>query len=463
MIIVQVPNTYEAERRYILSVLFTEFLGLDIQINVQDRTNTLISLNDNRNLIITDGLFTAPSKDWLKPESLPQQPLNIWNLKTVEIQPTTVTSQIPIIYGENPNNLNFFQISENQINLGLDIFGSAFFMLTRYEEIVKNNRDNHDRFPATAALAYQENFLHRPIINEYLEILWSCLKYLWSGLERKPRTFQTYLTHDIDNPFQHAFTGIFPLAKRCAGDILKRHQPHQAVQNFSNWLRVKTGNPEVDPCNTFDRIMDISEQHNLRSAFYFITDHTAGKIDGRYNMNHPLIRNLLQKIYQRGHEIGLHPSYNTYQDPQQTKKEFQILQQSCEAEGINQDKWGGRQHYLRWETPTTFQNWNDAGLHYDSTLSYADVAGFRCGICYEYPTFNVMTRQRLKLRERPLTIMERTILDERYMNLTYDLALAPIREYKQACQLFDGDFVILWHNNRLIDSREVNLYQQVFL
>jgi len=41
-------------------------------------------------------------------------------------------------------------------------------MLTRYEEVVKSVKDEHERFPARASLAYREGFLMRPIVNEYL-------------------------------------------------------------------------------------------------------------------------------------------------------------------------------------------------------------------------------------------------------------------------------------------------------
>ncbi|MEA5598793.1 polysaccharide deacetylase family protein [Rivularia sp. UHCC 0363] len=463
MITVKIPRYYEPERRYIISLMFAEFLGLETQIELSDRKNVIITRDDDRELVIADKLFTTPTEQWLKPASLPKQPLKTWNLSTSKLSATTVNPQIPIIYGDDPNNPNFFRQSDEQIYLGLDIFGSAFFMLTRYEEIIKPERDSHDRFPASASLAYQEGFLDRPIINEYLEILWACLKHLWSGLKRKPRNFQTYISHDVDEPFRYAFTGILPLIKRCAGDTLKRRNTTQAVNNISNWIQVKTGNPNTDPCNNFDLIMDISEKHNLKSAFYFITDHSAGKIDGVYNITHPLIRSLLHKIHQRGHEIGLHTSYNTYTDTTQTKKEFEILKQVCAEEGIQQNNWGGRQHFLRWQTPTTFQNWENAGLDYDSTLCFADMAGFRCGICYEFPTFNVNTRQTLKLRERPLIVMECTVIDERYMNLGLDgdAALQMMTKFKQRCQLFEGDFTLLWHNSRLVDEREVGIYRDL--
>ena len=80
---------------------------------------------------------------------------------------------------------SYYAESDGGIQLGLDIFGSVFFMITRYEEVVKSDRDEYDRFPAAASLAYQEGFLDRPIVNEYLEILWTCMKRLWlaSGKE----------------------------------------------------------------------------------------------------------------------------------------------------------------------------------------------------------------------------------------------------------------------------------------
>ncbi|MEN8219341.1 MAG: polysaccharide deacetylase family protein [Pseudomonadota bacterium] len=181
-----------------------------------------------------------------------------------------------------------------------------------------------------------------------------------------------------------------------------------------------------------------------------------------YSITHPEIRRLLRHIYARGHEIGLHTSYNTYRDPVQTAKEFEILKQTCEKEGIQQTTWGGRQHYLRWETPTTFRNWDAAGLDYDTTLSFADHAGFRCGTCYEYPVYDVVNQQPLKLRERPLIAMECSVIDECYMGLgNGEKALEIFQQLKNTCQQFQGDFTLLWHNSRLVEVGERRLYEAI--
>jgi hypothetical protein len=289
------------------------------------------------------------------------------------------------------------------------------------------------------------------------------MKKLWPGLERKPRQFQMNVSHDVDVPYQYAFTGLPLLARNLASDLLKRRNPHKVLTGIRTWSQVKQGNLSSDPFNTFDFLMDLSEQHDLTSAFYFITDHTNTQKDGNYSIHYPFMRQLLQHIYQRGHEIGLHPSFNTYLDANQTRKEFEFLRRVCAEVGAEQSIWGGRQHFLRWQNPTTWQNWESAGLTYDSTLTFADVAGFRCGTCYEFPVFNLITHQTLNLVERPLTVMECTVLDSRYMGLGQNLEMAfdYIKFLKDSCHRFEGQFTMLWHNNRLISKSEYELYQQI--
>jgi peptidoglycan/xylan/chitin deacetylase (PgdA/CDA1 family) len=369
---------------------------------------------------------------------------------------------VPVIYGDDPESPGFFKHSPTSLYLGIDVFGAAFFMLSQYEEIVKPDRDRHDRFLGEMSLAYQEGFLDRPIIDEYVEILWECLRYLWPELRRREHSFRMLLSHDLDWPLEHAFMGTSRMLQRCAGDLVRRHDLTGPFRRIWGWSKVKLGNTTADPCNNFASIMAWDERHGVRSAFYFIAAHTVREFDERYQLGHPWIRSLMREIHQRGHEIGLHTSYNTYCDPAQTRREFEILRHQCEAEGIRQAAWGGRQHYLRWKTPITLQNWNDAGLDYDSSLTFADRAGFRCGVCREFPGFNVATRHRLYVRERPLIVMECSVIDPGYMGLGFGAeAFEEMAKHKARCRMFAGDFTLLWHNSRLLLQEEIRLYKEV--
>lgn len=233
------------------------------------------------------------------------------------------------------------------------------------------------------------------------------------------------------------------------------------MKYISNHL-LRTSLHPADPANTFDWIMDVSERHGLTSAFYFICGRTALQLDADYEPEHPAIRALMRRIHQRGHEIGLHPSYNTYQTPSAIAAEAKRLRAVAESEGIRQTEWGGRMHFLRWEHPTTVRAWDAAGMDYDSTLSYADRPGFRCGTCFEYPAFDPVTQETLKLRIRPLVAMECTVMAPRYMGLgTGEAAFAKFKQLKDACRAVEGTYTLLWHNTQLENADERQLYEDV--
>src|SRR5699024_2931534 len=146
-------------------------------------------------------------------------------------------------------------------------------------------------------------------------------------------------------------------------------------------------------------------------------------------------------IHARGHEIGLHPSYNTYLEPGQIALEAERLRRVCAEEGVDQAKWGGRMHYLQWQQPATLRAWEAAGMSYDSTMTYADHAGFRCGTCFEYPAFDPVAGRRLNLRIRPLVVMEGSVLATQYMALSSaSEARERILKLKRICRSVNGTF-----------------------
>ena len=473
-LIIKTPGSYLAERKYIMNLIIKQWLGLEYEHQIWEKTYLQITENNGKKLSlnIVDTFFQTPEELWLTAKSLPVRPLCLMKMDN-GLEGIPLTSDIiPIIFGnevlfENMPNGTWQQVQpylwtfENKFCLGVDIFGSAFFMLTRYEEYVNPERDKHDRYPAKASLAYQEGFLDRPIINEYLEIFWYCLKRIWPRLERKKRNFRIIVSHDVDVPFAQVFTGISRLIRNCGGDILRRKDLIMAIQRIRSWHAIRNGDYKKDLNYTFDHIMDISEQNNIKSAFYFKTACTNSSYDNNYPIDHPYIRQLMREIYERGHEIGFHSSYSAYNDLAQTCKEYERLRVVCEKEGINQDQWGGRQHYLRWQVPITWHNWTEAGLNYDSTLSYADQAGFRCGVCYEYPVYDLIERIQLPLIERPLIVMEGSILGKQYMNLKGWQARDTMHKLKAYCRKFNGDFTLLWHNSSFEMAANWDIYEEI--
>lgn len=328
-----------------------------------------------------------------------------------------------------------------------DILGLTYWMLARIEEIDRSDLDSHGRFPAVNSNAYKNDYLNRPIIDEWLQVLSQVIQRQWPSLIIRQHKFCVKVSHDVDRPSRYGFISPLTMARRIGGDILMGNikSPLSALRIRKN---IKNELHSVDPFNTFSWIMDQSEDYGLTSAFYFICGHTSS-LDGDYDIEHKAIRNLLRQIHDRGHEIGLHPSYHTFKNPDQLKKEAIRLKRVCKEEGIYQKHWGGRMHYLRWCHPETLNAWNDAGMTYDSTLTYADHAGFRCGTCFEYPGFDVRASKALNVRIRPLVAMETSVLSEKYMNLDKQLAIQVFENLKCNCRLVNGVFSLLWHNSEL--------------
>lgn len=356
----------------------------------------------------------------------------------------------------------FIEQKEGHFVISYDILGLTYWMLNRIEEIGRNDLDSHDRFPAIASHAYKNSYLERPIVDEWLHILGQVIQCTWPNLDLKKHQFSMKVSHDVDSPSLYAFKPWVTVLRMMAGHLLKRRDLKEFF--VAPYIKLTSGKQlsQLDSYNTFEWLMDVSDHHGLKSAFYFICGRTYARHDADYEPDYIIIRQLMRRIHDRGHEIGLHPSYLTYQKPELVKKEFERLKCIASEEGIEKIVWGGRMHYLRWEHPTTLQAWNDAELNYDTTLSYADRPGFRCGTCHEYPAFNPITQQILQIRIRPLIAMECTVIDNTYLGLgAGPESLDKFLQLRDTCEKVDGCFTLLWHNSYFKRNALKETYKKV--
>jgi hypothetical protein len=446
------------EKSWVISVIFAEFL--DLAFSVEESTGDAFTIRyGNQSLILPDVFFSNSKKAWLSCSTLPQLPLEQWDIASFCLKTNLVDRTLPILYGQP----GFYLDNDGNGHLSLDVFGSAFFMLSRYEELVVTERDEHDRFPATASIAYKAGFLDRPIVDEYVEILWTAMQRIWPGLVRRPRQLRTLVSCDVDTPYVCLSKSLPKTIKAIAGDLIKRKSPSTALQTLNRHLQVRCGNYSQDPyIRTINWMMDVNEKAGNTIEFYFIPEHLHTLYDGCYTMNEPVIRDLLRHIHARGHIIGLHASYTSYDSASQTCREANILRTAMEKEGLYQTEMGGRQHYLRWKTPITARNWEAAGMAYDSTLSFADRPGFRCGTSKEYFMYDLEQHRAITVKQRPLVLMECSIIDDAYMGFGYtDEALDYMKLLKHRCHQFGGDFTLLWHNSHFSRAKDKEFYKEL--
>ena len=436
MLRIFIPPKNIPEKKYIIGVILSEFLGLEYNLEVHNSNYYLITFSD-RKIIIVDSFFgTRESDDYLKIENLPEQIIYLKNEFTRE-------KDLPILYGSNK-----LLIREKIIILGADIFASSFFMLTRWEEFVNPVRDNFGRFPGKESVAFKNNFINRPIVNEYADFLWNLIKYLGFNGEMRKREFKIMPTVDVDQLFKyHSFTKV---AIKTLG-LIGKGKISKMWEYLDGYIKTKMGNA-LDPFNTYNKLMLSSERINTKTYFFFLSG--VSREDGESPVKDKRLIKILDDIRSRGHFIGFHPGFDTFNNPVLWKKAKNNLDA---VTGFN-NKFG-RQHYLRFDVPLTWNIWEESKMEWDCTLGYATVPGFRCGTCFEFSVFNILQREQLNLKEYPLLIMDVTL--KYYLGLTSQEAIETIKEIKTNVKKFNGNFVFLWHNSSL-NINEWRNYKEVF-
>ena len=439
MLEVQTSGEFIEEKKYIIDVLISEFLGLPCSIKIAEQEKNFLLKTREKKLIVEDHFFNNLGEtNYLKQKFLPR------SVQAMD-DPSWNVDRLPVIFG-HPE----IQVDNNVLTCKADLFASAFFMLTRWEEYVKPDRDQYERFPAYASLAYQQGFHQRAVVNEYAALLFILLQYLDPLLEKKKRTFTLTPTHDIDD-FRR-WGSLVSTRKSLAHNFITQKKIGLGLKNVKSLIKTIL-KLEPDPYLTFDYLDKIAKENGLNSHFYFMAGGKT-KYDNRYSIANPEIIEQIIALHKAGHTIGLHPSFNSYRDTNLLTEEKEKLESLT---GVNITS--GRQHYLRFSLPHTWQLWEELGMKIDSTLGYSEVPGFRCGTCFSYPAFNILTRKTLQLREMPLILMERSLTD--YMALSPEQAMAETEKIFGEVKKHEGNFVFLWHNSTMF-SEEFKRYRFIF-
>jgi hypothetical protein len=425
MISVFVQNKFLAEKKYILDYILGEVLKLDYEIKT-DNFPTYRFISDNHRLEINDAFFSKldPDYSYYKDSSLIPKNIDYLTCEGFDYA-------FPVLFG-NDN----LQNEDGFISCGNDIIAASFFMLSRWEEIAINKRDTHDRFCEEESLAVKQGFYNRPIVNEYIELFVKMMNDAGIIIQQPDRVYRVFLTHDVDDIAR--YDKISKIFKAFGGDIVKRKSAKLFFKSFKDVCRIKL-RKHADVYNRFDFIMNISEKKGLKSAFYFIPG-WYGEEDVRFNIHEIAARKIIGTIKHRGHIVGIHPSYSSYCNPEQLLKEKKRMLQ------YNPDISEGRQHYLRYKVPQTWRDWESCGLKTDTGMGFYDRVGFKCGICYEFPLFDIENKTILQLRERPLIVMDTAL---RKAAVTKEKCIEDCIKMAEITRKYYGDFVLLWHNSNL--------------
>ena len=128
------------------------------------------------------------------------------------------------------------------------------------------------------------------MVDEWLHLLGQVIRRTWPGIVLKQHKFSIKVSHDVDQPSLYAFKPWRTIGRVMAGQIIMRNDLKAFLA--APYVKLTTRNELIagDPYNTFDWLMDVSEENNLQSAFYFICGRTNPAHDADYEPERPVIR-----------------------------------------------------------------------------------------------------------------------------------------------------------------------------
>ncbi len=419
------PN-FLTEKQYVLDFLLHDLLGYTLVYHLEEGSKMYKIKGASGVIQIQDVLFascSAEGEDYLSKKFLPPD--------AKKDHDATCDQAYVVLYGD----VGIRKDGANYL-INFDLVGATFFMLSRFEELLVDAVDIHGRFKSSASYAVKHNFLHRPIVNEYVELLKHYLSIVHSHAPDKKRAFSVCNTHDVDHVYW--IHNRWDRVKKQIRALSETSNKKKKAQ-VSYWLK-QYDSQKHNPFQTFDHLMDVSDTYDIKSHFNFCIGQQDERLDPKYNIEDAHVQAVLSNIKNRGHSIGFHPSYGAAEDADLFNRELAQLQTACGLEIRN-----GRNHYLRLKVPNGWQLWDMADMEWESSLCFADALGFRAGICDAFPIFDLEARNVLKLQERPLSIMDASL--RWYMNFSPEDAWTASTELIDTIKKYNGVFVFLWHNS----------------
>ena len=458
MIIITCPSDNIPERTYAIDVLFNNLMGLhkvqdskhsiDSNISVdkidkcyriefqENASDYLITL-DNQVIRIEDHFF-----------HFHKEPLSYLSLSNI---PEDVSyfhacgRTIPMVYG-----VDKFEQNDYSVTVGIDIFASTFFLLSRWEESLLGREDRGD-CDETLLWAVKSGCFQRPIVHEYE----SFLRFLLCGNKADTlpnRKSEIILTHDVD-------AIITPSWKEIASAIIHRKSAKALVHNptfsYVDVLKYKFHYPTE--WSQPKMYLSLSEKYDIKDVYYFkVTAPGDHGCDYRFDDKRTIrLVDRLKDIKNNNIVLAFHPSENTFSNTVHWKDEIERIGNLL---GIKPKE--VRNHHLLYNYNTlrlldAYSKEINCQVKLSNSVFHKRL-GFRSGISVPFPLFDIFERHELNVLESPCAIMDTAMIQHGYA--TDEECWNDITSIVEQVNRYSGQLVLTWH----ILIRKTSLLSQYY-
>ncbi len=386
--------------RYIVAHLFTDLLGVVVELTT-----------DQSHFQAVTGIAVNYSKQPIRQVEVHLYPAPILFESGVQEQE---------LQGGLLDGTPYCFATSSACDLPFDPLAAAFFILSRYEEYLPHEKDQHGRYPAASSWLVRTGAIDRPVLWEWAKLLRSAIKKKYPNWEppQQHRQYQFLPTYDIDIPWAYRHRGLRGWG-RTALDVLGMKLDHLQARTKA-WF-----NHRQDAYFTFLQLEQLHRKTGIRpTIFWLVADRALFDVNPKPSLS--AFQTLVRQVAQWS-ETGLHPSYQRGQQASgitlEQKRLERILQKPIQQ---------SRQHFLRLSLPHTYQQLLAAGMEADYSMGYAEQPGFRAGTSEPFWWYDLTTEEITSLRIYPFVAMDVTL--KQYQELGPTEAQAYLQEIQAYCK-----------------------------
>ncbi len=331
------------------------------------------------------------------------------------------------------DNVVFFPVFSQHSCIPFDVFAAVFYVVSRYEEYLPFKPDCYNRFRPEASCLYEYGILEKPIAEIWAQMLFSRLKERFPGLSSQ-HEFEFLPTYDIDAAWSYKNKGVFRTVGGFARDFLAHRKDDVRYR-----MRVLMGS-DADPFDSYELQFSLQKEFHLRPV-YFILCGDYNPNDKSVSIRNTAFQNLIKHIGDYA-EVGIHPSFASYAEPERIGKEMQRL-----SSILNREVTQSRFHFLHFNLPHSYQHLIELDITDDYTMGYASHQGFRAGTSRPFRFFDIENDAPTNLTVHPFAIMDGTLRD--YQDLDAEQSLEVAKNVIDEVKKVNGTFCYLTHNETL--------------
>ncbi|XMO85191.1 polysaccharide deacetylase family protein [Algibacter sp. AS12] len=392
----------------------------------------------------TTKIETFIAHDSLKMSYTKQQLGNEFYIKSHDILFEQGLNDIDIHIHTWENTKCFFYLGEKS-SIPFDVFSASFYLLSRYEEYLPHVKDEYGRFTATESLAFQEGFLHQPVVDIWAYKFRDALKKQFPDFEFPTRSYQIKPVIDVPSAYTYKLKGIM----RTLGGSLKdlaRLRLKSLYTRFAVIMGFKH-----DPFDTFKYLINRQKSSSFSFLFFFLLgDYST--YDKGINPNKKRFISLIKHVGDYC-DVGLKISYFALDDESLLKKEKLKMEDI-----LNRNLKASRQSFSKLNLPETYRNLIALEIKEDYTMGYVNHLGFRAGSCTPFLFYDLDYEVQTPLKIVPYQLMDFTLLKQKSLLDKKKVLNELIYQIKQV----DGQFVPIFHNYTFSDYKRWDGFKELF-